>query len=200
MGRDIFVMKWNPFNLSINNQKGKRLFSALQRYFIWWRSNALLSADTLIRGLRIPLLWNVCTACVNLWSTPISLPMINWFVTIVLVLLIIHLAKVSLTRSRWSFKKTSLCNLISMYCMTIDYEYFASTKHCRKKDPTVSYIGHGTNVFFAGSKLFCERHFAEQVKPRCGACDEMIFSGEVSLYADPWFGMSDRQKPNIRIG
>ncbi|OQV12122.1 Four and a half LIM domains protein 2 [Hypsibius exemplaris] len=30
----------------------------------------------------------------------------------------------------------------------------------------------------SGSKLFCERHFAEQVKPRCGACDEMIFSGE----------------------
>ncbi|OQV17812.1 Four and a half LIM domains protein 2 [Hypsibius exemplaris] len=26
--------------------------------------------------------------------------------------------------------------------------------------------------------FFCERHFAEQVKPRCGACDEMILAGE----------------------
>ena len=26
--------------------------------------------------------------------------------------------------------------------------------------------------------MFCERHFAEQVKPRCGACDELIFAGE----------------------
>ncbi|XP_067119116.1 prickle planar cell polarity protein 3-A-like isoform X2 [Centruroides vittatus] len=27
-------------------------------------------------------------------------------------------------------------------------------------------------------KLFCERHYAEQLKPRCSACDELIFSGE----------------------
>ncbi|XP_014242506.1 prickle planar cell polarity protein 3-A isoform X4 [Cimex lectularius] len=26
--------------------------------------------------------------------------------------------------------------------------------------------------------LFCERHYAEQLKPRCSACDELIFSGE----------------------
>ncbi|XP_076281327.1 four and a half LIM domains protein limpet isoform X4 [Lasioglossum baleicum] len=26
--------------------------------------------------------------------------------------------------------------------------------------------------------LFCERHYAEQLKPRCAACDELIFSGE----------------------
>ncbi|XP_065209760.1 four and a half LIM domains protein 3-like isoform X2 [Planococcus citri] len=27
-------------------------------------------------------------------------------------------------------------------------------------------------------KLYCERHYAEQLKPRCAACDELIFSGE----------------------
>ncbi|XP_035215261.1 four and a half LIM domains protein 2-like [Stegodyphus dumicola] len=27
-------------------------------------------------------------------------------------------------------------------------------------------------------KLYCERHYAEQIKPRCAACDELIFSGE----------------------
>ncbi|XP_035742502.1 four and a half LIM domains protein 2-like isoform X8 [Vespa mandarinia] len=26
--------------------------------------------------------------------------------------------------------------------------------------------------------IFCERHYAEQLKPRCSACDELIFSGE----------------------
>ncbi|XP_046980770.1 uncharacterized protein LOC124545856 [Schistocerca americana] len=26
--------------------------------------------------------------------------------------------------------------------------------------------------------LYCERHYAEQLKPRCAACDELIFSGE----------------------
>ncbi|XP_040574172.1 prickle planar cell polarity protein 3-A [Lepeophtheirus salmonis] len=27
-------------------------------------------------------------------------------------------------------------------------------------------------------KLFCERHYAENFKPRCSACDELIFSGQ----------------------
>ncbi|XP_057366891.1 prickle planar cell polarity protein 3-B-like isoform X2 [Daphnia carinata] len=27
-------------------------------------------------------------------------------------------------------------------------------------------------------QLYCERHYAEQLKPRCAACDELIFSGE----------------------
>ena len=27
-------------------------------------------------------------------------------------------------------------------------------------------------------RVFCERHYAERVRPRCGACDELIFSGE----------------------
>ncbi|CAB3374831.1 Hypothetical predicted protein [Cloeon dipterum] len=27
-------------------------------------------------------------------------------------------------------------------------------------------------------ELYCERHYAEQLKPRCAACDELIFSGE----------------------
>ncbi|XP_054723998.1 four and a half LIM domains protein 2-like [Uloborus diversus] len=27
-------------------------------------------------------------------------------------------------------------------------------------------------------KLYCERHFAEKIKPRCSGCDELIFSGE----------------------
>ncbi|XP_055315709.1 prickle planar cell polarity protein 3 isoform X4 [Sitodiplosis mosellana] len=27
-------------------------------------------------------------------------------------------------------------------------------------------------------KLYCERHYAEVLKPRCNACDELIFSGE----------------------
>ncbi|XP_046664636.1 four and a half LIM domains protein 3 isoform X3 [Homalodisca vitripennis] len=27
-------------------------------------------------------------------------------------------------------------------------------------------------------QLYCERHYAEQLKPRCTACDELIFSGE----------------------
>ncbi|XP_055700795.1 prickle planar cell polarity protein 3-like isoform X5 [Phlebotomus papatasi] len=27
-------------------------------------------------------------------------------------------------------------------------------------------------------KLYCERHYAEMLKPRCNACDELIFSGE----------------------
>ncbi|XP_022692622.1 uncharacterized protein LOC111262557, partial [Varroa jacobsoni] len=27
-------------------------------------------------------------------------------------------------------------------------------------------------------RIFCERHYAEQIKPRCAACDELIFSGE----------------------
>lgn len=26
--------------------------------------------------------------------------------------------------------------------------------------------------------IYCERHFAEKLKPRCGKCDELIFSGE----------------------
>jgi prickle len=26
--------------------------------------------------------------------------------------------------------------------------------------------------------LFCERHYAENLKPRCGACDELIFAGQ----------------------
>lgn len=31
---------------------------------------------------------------------------------------------------------------------------------------------------FKDDKLFCERHYAEEIKPRCAACDEIIFSGE----------------------
>ena len=27
-------------------------------------------------------------------------------------------------------------------------------------------------------KLFCERHYAEKLKPRCAQCDELIFSGQ----------------------
>ncbi|KAK5645975.1 hypothetical protein RI129_004439 [Pyrocoelia pectoralis] len=27
-------------------------------------------------------------------------------------------------------------------------------------------------------KVYCERHYAEELKPRCAACDELIFSGE----------------------
>ena len=27
-------------------------------------------------------------------------------------------------------------------------------------------------------KVYCERHYAENLKPRCGACDELIFSGQ----------------------
>ncbi len=30
-------------------------------------------------------------------------------------------------------------------------------------------------------KVFCERHYAERLRPRCGACDELIFSGEYTL-------------------
>ena len=26
-------------------------------------------------------------------------------------------------------------------------------------------------------QVFCERHYAEKMKPRCGTCDELIFSG-----------------------
>ena len=26
--------------------------------------------------------------------------------------------------------------------------------------------------------LYCERHYAENLKPRCGACDELIFAGQ----------------------
>ncbi|XP_023244352.1 four and a half LIM domains protein 2-like [Centruroides sculpturatus] len=29
-----------------------------------------------------------------------------------------------------------------------------------------------------GGKIYCERHYAEQIRPRCIACDELIFSGE----------------------
>ncbi|XP_064595087.1 four and a half LIM domains protein 2-like isoform X2 [Liolophura sinensis] len=28
------------------------------------------------------------------------------------------------------------------------------------------------------SKVYCERHYAELIKPRCPACDELVFSGE----------------------
>ncbi|XP_067133704.1 four and a half LIM domains protein 2-like [Centruroides vittatus] len=27
-------------------------------------------------------------------------------------------------------------------------------------------------------KIYCERHYAEQIRPRCAACDELIFAGE----------------------
>lgn len=27
-------------------------------------------------------------------------------------------------------------------------------------------------------KIYCERHYAENLRPRCGACDELIFSGQ----------------------
>jgi hypothetical protein len=27
-------------------------------------------------------------------------------------------------------------------------------------------------------QLFCGRHYAENLKPRCGACDELIFAGQ----------------------
>ncbi|XP_078322633.1 prickle planar cell polarity protein 3-A-like isoform X2 [Crassostrea virginica] len=33
-------------------------------------------------------------------------------------------------------------------------------------------------------KLFCERHYAEQIRPRCPACDELIFSGEYTKAMD----------------
>ena len=26
-------------------------------------------------------------------------------------------------------------------------------------------------------QLYCERHYAEKLKPRCATCDELIFSG-----------------------
>ena len=26
--------------------------------------------------------------------------------------------------------------------------------------------------------LYCGRHYAENLKPRCGACDELIFAGQ----------------------
>ncbi|XP_054261787.1 four and a half LIM domains protein 3 isoform X4 [Macrosteles quadrilineatus] len=31
-------------------------------------------------------------------------------------------------------------------------------------------------VYF--NQIYCERHYSEQLKPRCAACDELIFSGE----------------------
>ncbi|XP_061176535.1 prickle planar cell polarity protein 3-A-like isoform X2 [Saccostrea echinata] len=33
-------------------------------------------------------------------------------------------------------------------------------------------------------KLFCERHYAEQIRPRCPSCDELIFSGEYTKAMD----------------
>ncbi|XP_067131736.1 four and a half LIM domains protein 2-like [Centruroides vittatus] len=30
----------------------------------------------------------------------------------------------------------------------------------------------------ADGKIYCERHYAEQIKPRCAACDELIFDGQ----------------------
>jgi len=32
--------------------------------------------------------------------------------------------------------------------------------------------------------LYCERHYAEQIKPRCGTCDELIFSGTYTRALD----------------
>lgn len=33
-------------------------------------------------------------------------------------------------------------------------------------------------------QLFCERHYAEKIKPRCGTCDELIFSGTYTRALD----------------
>ena len=40
------------------------------------------------------------------------------------------------------------------YCVAVDLTY------CVYKD-----------------QVYCERHYAEKMKPRCGTCDELIFSG-----------------------
>jgi len=32
-------------------------------------------------------------------------------------------------------------------------------------------------------KLFCGRHYAENLKPRCGECDELIFDGQYTKVA-----------------
>ena len=33
-------------------------------------------------------------------------------------------------------------------------------------------------------QLYCERHYAEKIKPRCGTCDELIFSGTYTRALD----------------
>ena len=34
-------------------------------------------------------------------------------------------------------------------------------------------------------RLYCERHYAENLKPRCGACDELIFAGQYTKVKRP---------------
>ncbi|CAH1799353.1 unnamed protein product, partial [Owenia fusiformis] len=36
-------------------------------------------------------------------------------------------------------------------------------------------------------RLYCERHYAELLRPRCGGCDELIFSGEYTKAMDEDF-------------
>ncbi|XP_071455620.1 prickle planar cell polarity protein 3 isoform X4 [Hetaerina americana] len=43
--------------------------------------------------------------------------------------------------------------------------------HCSELLVDLTYCAHD-------EALYCERHYAEQLKPRCSACDELIFSGE----------------------
>uniref|UniRef100_A0A0K8TEX0 Four and a half LIM domains protein 2 n=1 Tax=Lygus hesperus TaxID=30085 RepID=A0A0K8TEX0_LYGHE len=43
--------------------------------------------------------------------------------------------------------------------------------HCKQLLVDLTYCVHD-------DYLYCERHYAEQLKPRCSACDELIFSGE----------------------
>ena len=40
--------------------------------------------------------------------------------------------------------------------------------------------------------LYCGRHYAENLKPRCGACDELIFAGQYTkvrnkIHQDWWW-------------
>jgi len=42
---------------------------------------------------------------------------------------------------------------------------------CEELLVDLSYCVHNDN-------LYCERHYAENLKPRCGACDELIFDGQ----------------------
>ncbi|XP_015120076.1 uncharacterized protein LOC107043216 [Diachasma alloeum] len=43
--------------------------------------------------------------------------------------------------------------------------------HCDELLVDLAYCVHD-------NALYCERHYAEELKPRCAACDELIFSGE----------------------
>ena len=37
--------------------------------------------------------------------------------------------------------------------------------------------------------LYCGRHYAENLKPRCGACDELIFAGQYTKVSKSWYGI-----------